>query len=182
MANKEVTFNIKLHVDGKQKLISATTDVKYLGEALNEAKTQSENMRDALLKATQKVQALQDAAQGFQRIVGAFREMTAAYTDQSVVETKIANNMRNMMGARDEEIASIKALCAAQQELGVIGDEVQLAGAQEMATYLKKTSSLRTLIPVMNDMLAQQYGLNATQEEAANIAIKEKPHLPINYQ
>lgn len=74
------------------------------------------------------------------------------------------------MGAREEDIKSIKDLCAAQQKLGVIGDEVQLAGAQELATYLGEKESLEKLIPVMNDMLAQQYGINATQENAANIA------------
>ncbi|MBQ4479041.1 MAG: hypothetical protein II943_00200, partial [Victivallales bacterium] len=47
---------------------------------------------------------------------------------------------------------------------------VQLAGAQELATYLTMKDGLQTLIPVMNDMLAQQYGLNATQEQAQTIA------------
>ncbi|MBD5163399.1 MAG: hypothetical protein HDT09_01700, partial [Bacteroidales bacterium] len=86
------------------------------------------------------------------------------------VETQLAVAMRNTMGARGDEIQSIKDLCTAQQELGVIGDEVQLAGAQEMATYLKQKQSLETLIPVMNDMLAQQYGLASSQENAAQIA------------
>lgn len=78
--------------------------------------------------------------------------------------------MRNTMGAREADIQSIKDLCAAQQELGVIGDEVQLSGVQELATYLGEKQSLEQLIPIMNDMLAQQYGLNATQENAAQIA------------
>lgn len=78
--------------------------------------------------------------------------------------------MRNTMDAREADIQSIKDLCSAQQELGVIGDEVQLAGAQELATYLSEKQSLEQLIPVMNDMLAQQYGLNASQENAAQIA------------
>lgn len=47
---------------------------------------------------------------------------------------------------------------------------MQLAGAQELSTYLSKKQSLEQLIPVMNDMLAQQYGLNATQENAVQIA------------
>ena len=98
------------------------------------------------------------------------QQYTAASAVQQEAETKLATNMRNTMGARDEDIQSIKDLCAAQQQLGVIGDEVQLAGAQELATYLEKKSSLEKLIPVMNDMVAQQYGLNATQESAANIA------------
>lgn len=98
------------------------------------------------------------------------RDLTSAYIAQREVETKLAVNMRNTMSAREEDIESIKKLCSAQQELGVIGDEVQLAGAQELATYLSEKSSLEQLIPVMNDMLAQQYGLNATQENAAQIA------------
>ena len=78
--------------------------------------------------------------------------------------------MRNTMGAREADIQSIKDLCAAQQELGVIGDEVQLSGVQELATYLGEKQSLEQLIPIMNEMFAQQYGLNATQENAAQIA------------
>ena len=38
----------------------------------------------------------------------------------------------------------------AQQELGVIGDEVQLSGAQQMATFLKQKQSLEVLIPAIN--------------------------------
>lgn len=95
---------------------------------------------------------------------------TEAYNAQIEAETKLAKVMRNTMGAAQAQVDSIKALTAAQQKLGVIGDEVQLAGAQELATYLSKTESLKTLIPVMNDMLAQQYGLNASQEQATQIA------------
>ncbi|MDE6498102.1 MAG: hypothetical protein K2L21_05525, partial [Muribaculaceae bacterium] len=97
-------------------------------------------------------------------------ELTGAYTAQIEAETKLAVNMRNTMSATEEEIQSIKNLCAAQQELGVVGDEVQLAGAQELATYLSQKESLEQLIPVMNDMLVQQYGMNASQENAAQIA------------
>lgn len=93
-----------------------------------------------------------------------------AYNAQTVAERKLEAVMKNTMGARRQEIDSILALTAAQQKLGVIGDEVQLSGAQELATYLTRKDSLEKLIPVMNDMLAQQYGLNASQEQAAQIA------------
>lgn len=92
------------------------------------------------------------------------------YRAQAEAETKLATVMRNTMGARDAEINSIKQLASEQQRLGVIGDEVQLAGAQELGTYLTKADTLKKLMPVMNDMVAQQYGLNATQEQAAGIA------------
>ena len=92
------------------------------------------------------------------------------YNAQAEAETKLAAVMRNTMGARTAEINSIKALASEQQRLGVIGDEVQLAGAQELSTYLTKADNLKKLMPVMNDMVAQQYGLNATQEQATSIA------------
>ena len=117
-------------------------------------------------------------------IVGAFAALKTAmgklsefsaqckelYNAQAEAETKLAAGMRNTMGARTAEINSIKALASEQQRLGVIGDEVQLAGAQELGTYLTKADNLKTLMPVMNDMVAQQYGLNATQEQAVTIA------------
>ena len=92
------------------------------------------------------------------------------YNAQAESETKLAAVMRNTMGARTAEINSIKQLASEQQRLGVIGDEVQLAGAQELGTYLTKADNLKKLMPVMNDMVAQQYGLNATQEQATAIA------------
>lgn len=73
------------------------------------------------------------------------------------------------MGATDEEIQSIKDLASAQQEIGVIGDEVQLSGAQQIATFLKEKSSLDTLLPAMNNLLAQQKGLNATTGDAVTV-------------
>lgn len=167
---KDVKFNIKLSIDGKEHVIEASTNVKKLAEELGIAKTKSDEMRNALLTINNAAQSFQNVVSGLQQITGLMHSYTAANAVQVEVEAKLANNMRNTMGARDEDIQSIKDLCAAQQRLGVIGDEVQLAGAQELATYLEKKSSLEQLIPVMNDMVAQQYGLNATSEAATNIA------------
>lgn len=93
-----------------------------------------------------------------------------AYDAQAEGEVKLARVMRNTMNASNAEIQSILDLTAAQQQLGVVGDEVQLAGAQELATYLTLTDTLGTLIPVMNDMAAQQYGYNVTAEQTTTIA------------
>lgn len=98
------------------------------------------------------------------------RQSTAAYKAQAVEETKLAQIMRNTMNATDAEVKAIIRLTNAQQKHGVIGDEIQMAGAQELATYVTKRESLERLLPAMNDMLAQQHGLNASQEQAITIA------------
>lgn len=93
-----------------------------------------------------------------------------AYKDQIQNETRLIEVMRQLDYARKQDVADILALTDAEQKMGVVGDEIQLAGAQELSTYVKKADSIKKLIPQMNNMIAQQYGYNATQEEAINIA------------
>jgi hypothetical protein len=103
-------------------------------------------------------------------VTSTMRSFEEANRSQAEAETKLAQVMRNTMNASRDEYDAILRLTAAQQRLGVVGDEVQLAGAQELGTYVTKQKNLAKLIPVMNDMVAQQYGYNATQESAVNIA------------
>ena len=106
----------------------------------------------------------------FTAIASAAKEAAASYDEQVEGEVKLARVMRNTMSASNDQIQSILDLASAQQELGIIADDVTIAGAQELATYLSLTDSLETLIPVMNDMAAQQYGYNVTAEQTTSIA------------
>ena len=92
-----------------------------------------------------------------------------AYNTQIEAETKLTTIMRQRMAATDDQIKSVKELAAEEQRLGVIGDEVQLAGAQQIATFATETDTIKTLLPAMNNLLAQQKGLNATSADAVNI-------------
>lgn len=169
MAN-QVTFQIKIETVGGENVKNITMDAEELGRVVKEVTDEQEKLNTKLLDINQAQQAIQNVTSGISQIASEVSKYTAAYSAQETVERKVAQVMRNTMDASEAEIESIKKLCAAQQELGVIGDEVQMAGAQELATYLEKKSSLEKLIPVMNDMLAQQYGLEASQESAATIA------------
>ena len=169
MAN-QITFQIKIETLGEENVKNVTMDAEELGRVVKEVTDEQEKLNTKLLDINQAQQAIQNVVSGISQIASEIRDYTSAYSQQETAETKVAQVMRNTMNASEAEIESIKKLCAAQQELGVIGDEVQLSGAQELATYLEKKSSLEKLIPVMNDMLAQQYGLEASQESAAQIA------------
>lgn len=170
MSSKDVNFKIKVGVDGQGKVSVLKSDVEDLGKAFSLAQSGADGFRSSIININQATEGLRNAFSGLQQLSEVLQSYTRAAAAQEEVETKLATNMRNTMGARAEDIESIKALCSAQQRLGVIGDEVQMAGAQELATYLTKKQTLERLIPVMNDMIAQQYGLSATQESAANIA------------
>jgi len=109
-------------------------------------------------------------AAGFYKVNQFVGQSEQVYKQQAVAETKLAAVMNNTIGASNDEISSIKQLADAQQKLGVVSSSVQMAGAQELATYVSKADTLEKLMPAMNDMLAQQYGINASQEQAAQIA------------
>lgn len=170
MADNTVEYKIKLKGEGADSVDKLKHLVEGLGGSIEQAKERSEGLKTSLLNFNQAVGAIQNVAAAFSQVSSAVSGMTQFYAAQVEAETKLQTVMRNTMNASDAEVQSIKDLCSAQQELGVIGDEVQLAGVQELATYASKKSSLETLIPVMNDMIAQQYGFNATQESAVNIA------------
>nr|DAH46637.1 MAG TPA: minor tail protein [Caudoviricetes sp.] len=103
-------------------------------------------------------------------VVSAAKNAAAAFNEVQENNAALAQVMKNTMGATREQWRSVLDLADAQQRLGVIDAEVTKAGAVELATYLGLSDSLETLIPVMNDMLAQQYGMAASSENATNIA------------
>ena len=166
---KDVKFNIRLTIDGKEQIVTASTNVKKFAEELEIARTKSTKLRDDLLKITQVGASFQNAFTGLQQLTGVLKTYTSANAVQVEAETKLETVMRQRMNATDDEIQSIKNLAFAQQALGVIGDEVQLMGIQQVATFLKEKGSIDTLVPAMNNLLAQQKGLNATGQDAVNI-------------
>ena len=104
------------------------------------------------------------------RIKAAAQEWMAYYRTQNEAEIKIAVTMRNATNATMEQIQAVKDLASEYQQLGILGDEVQLAGMQELATYVKEVESVKKLMPVLNDMVTQQYGYDATGGAAVSLA------------
>ena len=164
----------------KNLMVRAGADFSAITHQANKAKTSMTGMQTSVSKSCSKMtSSVRSMGKVFAAIgvtlsaaaITAFaKDAKAAYDDQAEGEAKLAQVMRNTIGASQEEIKSIRELVSAQQRLGVVGDEIQLAGAQELATYVSMTSTLQKLIPVMNDMVAQQYGYSATAENATNIA------------
>lgn len=105
-----------------------------------------------------------------ERAISSFSKITELYQVQIEAEARLGATMRNSTSASKEEIQSVKDLAGSLQELGVVGDEVQLAGAQELATYVESADSIKTMLPVLNDMIAQQYGFSASTDSAVTIA------------
>ena len=164
---KEVSFLIKIRDDGGAKRVTANAE--EVGRVIRSVQDEAERLKRDVLTWSEAAQAVGVLQNAIGELQGVFKDLTEAYQVQLVAETQLETIMRQRMNSTDEEIQHIKNLCSAQQELGVIGDEVQLSGAQQMATFLKQKESLDVLIPAMNNLIAQQNGLNATNQDAVGI-------------
>lgn len=162
-----IRFKVDMVVDGRKQAAELGMELGNLESVMEAVSTVTKKTTASIAAVMTKMEY---AVNAIGRLQATMRTLTDTYAIQQEAETQLATAMRNTMGATDSQIQAIKDLCSAQQELGVIGDEVQLQGAQELATYLSRTETLKKLIPVMNDMVAQQYGLAASGENAVNIA------------
>ena len=167
---KTIPFNIKIRIDGKDVVVSSRRDVERLGEALNASTQRANRFRDSMIKwssISTTVGNVYSSLQNLTNIMGGYIAKANAATE---AQTKLTTVMRQRMGATAEDVASVNAAVAAQTKLGVVGGTVQRSGLQQLATFASHKRTLTALLPAMNNLLTQQKGLNATSEDAVNIA------------
>ena len=164
------TVRLKIKIEGSESFKEVEASSDELAKAIDQVKKKAHDLNEKLLNANQIAQAFEQVSSAVRGLQSVMHGLTDAYSVQVAAEARLEQMMLNTMGATNGEIQSIKNLAAEQQKLGVIGDEIILSGAQELATYMQKKGSLEALIPVMDDMIAQQYEYNATAEGAVSVA------------
>ncbi len=103
------------------------------------------------------------------KIVDISSDLLKATNAQEKAETRLETTMRNVVGTTEEQIKSIKALSAVKQQYTTIGDEVQIAGASQLATFQLQAETIQTLIPGFQDLAVAAYGVNVSQEQMINM-------------
>lgn len=164
----------------KNLMVRAGADFSSITKQANKAKASMSGMQTSVSKSCSKMTAAVSGLNKVMGLLGVGLSVTAivalaksakeAYDEQTEASAKLTQVMKNTMSARADEIKSIEDLIDAQERLGVVKGDVQTEAAQELGTYLTLSSSLKTLIPVLNDMVAQQYGIGASAESAVSIA------------
>ena len=77
-------------------------------------------------------------------LVSQYNKAVEASNYQIEQETKLYNTLRAQK-FRDEQIKSIIDMTGELQKLGVVGDEVTIAGAQQLATFRLQENSIKSL-------------------------------------
>ncbi len=124
-----IHFKVDMKVNGKQQAVDLGMALGDLEEVMESVDKASKNTSGAIASVMTRMEYTINAVQRLQSVMS---DLTATYAVQQQAETQLARAMRNTMDATDEQIQSIKDLCSAQQERGVIGDEVQLQAAKAL--------------------------------------------------
>lgn len=164
------TVSVRIKIDDAGSFKQVQVDAEDLRDAVRAVKEETDRLKSSVINWAQAAQAADMFQQTLESLQSALGNLASGFIEDQTNLAKLGQAMRNTMGATKEQIDSIDALCEAQERSGVTSKGAQLAGAQELATYLELSSSLETLIPVLNDMVAQQLGVGASGESVAQIA------------
>ena len=161
-------IQIVLQADGKpiDAIIKST---EGLQEAMKKALEESTKLKPSLVNAAATASLFQTLKSAVGSLQGVFSSYTQAFEAAAVANTKLKTIMEQRMNATAEDVKGVKDVISAQKELGVVSGSVQVAGAQQIGTFATQASTLRALVPAMNNLLAQQKGVNATQEDAVAV-------------
>ena len=166
---KKITFDIELNVNGQNMVVRASQDVRELQKAVSTVQDGTRRAVDEFMGFGGAVATIQGMTNGIEQVSGVIQGLIEDYNAQEEAELKLQTVMRQRMKASDDDVDAIKRLASEQQKIGVVGDEVQLAGAQQVATFLNEKSSIEQLLPAMNNLAVQRKGLNVTAEDMVNI-------------
>ncbi len=145
------------------------------------------NLRSGFSSITDKIFSIKNALMssfvviGLQKTFGAIKgfiqETITAAQGQTLAEAKLYTILKNVHSIQARGPQAYKAagdhlskMATHLQRVGIIGDEITLAGFQQLATFQMSDKEISILAGGMSDLLAQQKGLNATQQDAVGIA------------
>lgn len=118
---KEIKFNVRLVVDGKEQLVTATSTAEELRRVLDSAKTSSQKLNAALVNFNQAVMAANNVTNAISQISGALNGVT----EESRSFSAAMNAANTMAGKSGEDFARLKGQVAElSKSIPVVRDEL----------------------------------------------------------
>lgn len=153
-------------------LQKATKSVKTMDRQLEKAGNQIKafgNRVKAGMKSVAKWAAI-----GFGALTAAagvfIKQSIDAAKDKLKADKLLETNLMKQANFKKEHIQMLKDEASALQDVGVVGDDVAVAGAGQLAIYKLKAKQIKTILPIIDDMVAKEKGFNGTQEDAIAMA------------
>lgn len=106
----------------------------------------------------------------FGAVAGAVAYTTKAYQAQERAEARLEQIATQVTNATRKEIQGFKDLASELQRVGVVGDEVIIAGQSQIASFTKSAEVVSILSKDLADLSVATYGVNVSQEQSIQTA------------
>lgn len=155
--SKEIKFNVKLSVDGKEQLTVATANIDEMAKALKRAKTSAQDFTDAFVFLNQWNEAFRNVRDALDQLTGGIADMAR----QGRAVTQITGETGAAMSGLRDEISAVakvggedfnevlRAVNALSKGFGVSMDEALrlvrdgfVSGANAGGDFLDNVSSV----------------------------------------
>ena len=178
MAKKNIgaTLSIKDNnfTAGIKKAITGTKDLKtHTANATGSLKkmgSQSKSTGTSLASLAKKVTGVVAAYAGFRQIIQFGKDCITACDTQVKAEARLEQLMMNVKGTTLENVDAVKKYASELQGVTTVGDEATIQGASQLATFQLQSSTIKTLLPSLQDLAVSQYGVSVSGDQMQSMA------------
>ena len=159
---------------GIKKAITGTKDLKtHTANATGSLKkmgSQSKSTGTSLASLAKKVTGVVAAYAGFRQIIQFGKECITACDTQVKAEARLEQLMMNVKGTTLGNVDAMKKYASELQGVTTVGDEATIQGASQLATFQLQSSTIKTLLPSLQDLAVSQYGVSVSGDQMQSMA------------
>ena len=161
------TAGIRNAIAGVKNLKNHTTNATG---GLKKMNSQSKLTGEGLASLAKKAAGVVAAYAGFSQMISFGKECITLFDTQARSEQRLETLMMNVKGTTLENVNAMKKYAGELQGITTIGDEATIQGASQLATFQLQSSTIKTLLPSLQDLAVSQYGVSVSGDQMQSMA------------
>lgn len=161
------TTGIKNAVTGLKNLKNHTTNATG---NLKKFGAQSKSTGDTLSGLAKKVTGVVAAYAGFSQVKNFMSDCVTGVLELERANSRLGTLMMNVKGTTQAQVDEIIKYGDALELVTTVEGDATVAGASQLATFQLQGSTIKTLLPALQDLAVSSYGVSVSQEQMQSMA------------
>lgn len=161
------TTGIKNAVTGLKNLKNHTTNATG---NLKKFGAQSKSTGDTLSGLAKKVTGVVAAYAGFSQVKNFMTDCVTGVLELERANSRLGTLMMNVKGTTQAQVNEIIKYGDALELVTTVEGDATVAGASQLATFQLQGSTIKTLLPALQDLAVSSYGVSVSQEQMQSMA------------
>ncbi len=161
------TTGIKNAISGIKNLKNHTTNATG---TLKKFGSQSKSTGDTLSGLAKKVTGAVAAYAGFSQVKNFMTDCVTGVLELERANSRLGTLMMNVKGTTQAQVNEIIKYGDALELVTTVEGDATVAGASQLATFQLQGSTIKTLLPALQDLAVSSYGVSVSQEQMQSMA------------